>query len=662
MPFVDPARMLEEAFDVIVVGAGHAGTEAAVAAARLGARVGLVTSALESIGQMSCNPAIGGVAKGTVVREVDALGGIMGRATDLATLQFRMLNRGKGAAVWAPRAQCDRGMYRRAVRSLLEQHRSLRCIQGTVARLLLDDQSSTVLGIETLEGRRFGANAVVITTGTFLRGRIHIGTGTRISGGRAGEASSIHLAEQLENVGLTIARFKTGTPPRIDGRSVDFSNLERQDSELDSFVYAWSHFWSFGDVGRDATASYDGARLSARPPPLPQQPCWITFLNGDGKRVISDNLSASAMYGGAIESRGPRYCPSVEDKVVKFPHADRHQIFLEPEGLDTSELYVNGLSTSLPAPVQLEVLRTIPGLSDVRMTRAGYAIEYDFFPPTQLDASFQVKALRGLFFAGQINGTTGYEEAAGQGVIAGLNAGLMSLDRAPVFLGRETSYIGVLADDLVTRGVDEPYRLFTSRSEFRLTVRQDNALRRLAPVGLELGLYSEGEKVRIAERLASEDEAMVLARSTSVRPEAVASLLSSAGSTPLPHAMRIAEVVKRQGVTLRELFGAAGVGDGIAPEALITTELEIKYDGYFERERSQADKIKRMGEFSLDDALPYSEMRSLSTEARQKLATIRPRTLAQASRISGISASDLQNLVIEVERQRRVAARNSGAS
>ncbi len=654
-----PSQSAEDDFDVIVVGGGHAGTEAAVVAARLGARVGLITSALESIGQMSCNPAIGGVAKGTVVREVDALGGIMGRATDMATLQFRMLNRGKGAAVWAPRAQCDRGMYRRAVRSLLEQRPSLFCIQGTVARLMLGQSAPRVHGVETLEGRRFTARAVVITTGTFLRGRIHIGTSTRISGGRAGEASSTHLAEQLENAGLTVARFKTGTPPRIDGRSVDVSALERQESELGQFRYSWSHFWSrdSGDKALDGDSA-----LPVRPPALEQLACWITFLGESGKKLISDNLSASAMYGGAIESRGPRYCPSVEDKVVKFPDADRHQIFLEPEGLDTSELYVNGLSTSLPAPVQLEVLRSVPGLENARMTRAGYAIEYDYFPPTQLDPSFQVKALPGLFFAGQINGTTGYEEAAGQGVVAGLSAGLAALGRSAVYLGRHTSYIGVLADDLVTRGVDEPYRLFTSRSEFRLTVRQDNALRRLAPFGLDLGLYDRAEESRILERLAAEDEAMAIAKSTSIRPETAAPFLAAAGSAPLPHAMRIAEVAKRQGITLSDLFASAGVGDGLGSDALTTTELELKYDGYFERERSQADKMRRMGEFALDEALPYSEMRSLSTEARQKLAGIRPRTLAQASRISGISASDLQNLVIEVERYRRVAAQNTGAS
>jgi tRNA uridine 5-carboxymethylaminomethyl modification enzyme len=645
-----PFGSVEAEFDVLVVGAGHAGTEAAVAAARLGARVGIVTSALESIGQMSCNPAIGGVAKGTVVREVDALGGIMGRATDLATLQFRMLNRGKGAAVWAPRAQCDRGLYRRAVRTLLEEHPSLRCVQGTVARLLLDADGQTVHGVETLEGRRFGARAVVITTGTFLRGRIHIGTGTRISGGRAGEASSVHLAEQLENAGLTVARFKTGTPPRIDGRTVDYTTLERQESELDQFGYRWSHFWG------------NGGQAAPIPAQLPQQPCWITYLGEPGKQLIHDNLSASAMYGGAIESRGPRYCPSVEDKVVKFPDAERHQIFLEPEGLDTSELYVNGLSTSLPATVQLAVLRTIPGLERVEMTRAGYAIEYDFFPPTQLHPSFEVKALHGLFFAGQINGPTGYEEAAGQGVIAGLNAGQAALGREPVILGRQTSYIGVLADDLVTRGVDEPYRLFTSRSEFRLTVRQDNAIRRLTGIGLELGLYTEGERRVIADRLRAEDDAAELARSTSVRPEAAAPLLNIARSAPLPHAMRIAEVVKRNGMTLGGLFSAAGVGDTIDRDALITVELELKYEGYFARERVQADKIRRMGEFALDDSLAYDEMQSLSTEARQKLKSIRPRTLAQASRISGISASDLQNLVIEVERRRRVAARNAAAS
>jgi len=649
----------EDDFDVIVVGGGHAGVEAAVAAARLGARVGLITNALESIGQMSCNPAIGGVAKGTVVREVDALGGIMGRATDMATLQFRMLNRGKGAAVWAPRAQCDRGMYRRAVRSLLEQHATLFCIQGTVARLMLDQAAASVHGVETLEGRRFTAKAVVITTGTFLRGRIHIGTGTRISGGRAGEGSSTHLAEQLESAGLTVARFKTGTPPRIDGRSVDVSALERQESELGLFNYSWSHFWG---GGASENSAHQELALPVRPPALQQQACWITFLCENGKKLISDNLSASAMYGGAIESRGPRYCPSVEDKIVKFPDAERHQIFLEPEGLDTSELYVNGLSTSLPAPVQLEVLRSVPGLESVRMTRAGYAIEYDYFPPTQLDPSFQVKALAGLFFAGQINGTTGYEEAAGQGVVAGLNAGLGALGRSPVYLGRHTSYIGVLADDLVTRGVDEPYRLFTSRSEFRLTVRQDNALRRLAPFGLDLGLYDRAEESRIIERFAAEDEAMAIAKSISIRPEAAAPFLAAAGSTPLPHAMRIAEVAKRQGVALSDLFASAGVGAGIGSDALTTTELELKYDGYFERERSQADRMMRMGEFSLDEGLPYSQMRSLSTEARQKLTRIRPRTLAQASRISGISASDLQNLVIEVERYRRVATQNAGTS
>jgi tRNA uridine 5-carboxymethylaminomethyl modification enzyme len=625
---------LEAEFDVLVIGAGHAGTEAAVASARLGCRVALVTSALETIGQMSCNPAIGGVAKGTVVREVDALGGIMGRATDLATLQFRMLNRGKGPAVWSPRAQCDRGLYRRAVRSLVEQHESLSTIQGTVARLIIEGERVT--GVETIEGRRFGARAVVITAGTFLRGRIHIGTETKVPGGRAGEAPATHLAEQLEAVGLTVGRFKTGTPPRIDGRSVDFSQLEPQLSELDHFAYRWSHFWT------------------ASPRQPDQLPCWITYAGPETKQIIAENIGRSAMYGGAIASRGPRYCPSVEDKIVKFPTADRHQLFLEPEGHDTTELYVNGLSTSLPAEVQLEALRTVPGLAAVRMTRAGYAIEYDYYPPTQLDATLAVKTLRGLYFAGQINGTTGYEEAAGQGVVAGLNAGLSVQDRPPVILGRETSYIGVLVDDLVTRGVDEPYRLFTSRSEFRLTVRQDNALRRLAPLAMSLGLYADQERAIADRRLADEDAARCLAEETSVRPETVDDLLRRAETAPLSQAVKLVELARRPQLALDALFGAAGIGAELSREAVVTADLEIKYAGYFERERIQAGKIKRMGEFRLDAELPYGDMQSLSFEARQKLAALRPATLAQAARVPGVSPSDLQNLVIEIERRSSV--------
>jgi tRNA uridine 5-carboxymethylaminomethyl modification enzyme len=639
-----PSTNFETEFDVVVIGAGHAGTEAAVAAARQGARVGLITSALETIGQMSCNPAIGGVAKGTVVREVDALGGIMGRATDLAMIQFRMLNRSKGPAVWAPRAQCDRGLYRRAVRSLLEEHKNLQTVQGTVARLILDPGERRVLGVETLEGRRFGASSVVITTGTFLRGRIHIGTETHLSGGRAGEGATTHLAEQLEQAGLTVARFKTGTPPRIDGRSVDYSVLEIQESEIEQFDYSWSHFWQSNR--RDGSASRHPV----------QMPCWITYLEADGKRIIKENIAKSAMYGGVISSRGPRYCPSVEDKIVKFPDAERHQIFLEPEGHDTSELYVNGLSTSLPAPVQLEILRSIRGLTAARMNRAGYAIEYDYYPPTQLDSSLQVKSVAGLYFAGQINGTTGYEEAAGQGLVAGINAALATQHKRPLVLGRETSYIGVLIDDLVTRGVDEPYRLFTSRSEFRLTVRQDNALRRLGPIGLALGMFSQSEEVPIQTRWHHEDSALKLAESTSIRPDQAEPILSAAQSAQLSHPVRVIEVARRQDVSLEELFKAVGLTTKIDDEALVTADLEIKYAGYFERERVQADRMRRMGDFSLDADLQYDDMRSLSSEARQKLSNLRPRSLAQASRIPGVSPNDLQNLVIEIERRRRVAA------
>ena len=421
--------------------------------ARLGARTLLLTSVLDTIGQMSCNPAIGGIAKGTVVREVDALGGIMGRAADRATIQFRMLNRSKGPAVWAPRAQCDRTLYRRAVRSLLEQFPALELTQGMVTNLLFDQRGTRVTGVETKDGRRFSARAVIITAGTFLRGRIHLGTDTQIPAGRAGDQPSIEMAQTIENIGLTVARFKTGTPPRVDGRSVNWSMVERQDGDSPDF-----HFSFHERVERPR-----------------QVPCWITWAGEEVKEIIQRHLKESALYGGAISGRGPRYCPSVEDKIVKFPAAKRHQIFLEPEGLDTTELYVNGLSTSLPVAVQLEFLHAVPGLERARMTRPGYAIEYDYYPPTQLTPWLEVKTIAHLFFAGQINGTTGYEEAAGQGVVAGINAVRRIRDAEPVVLGRDDAYVGVLVDDLVTRGVDEPYRLFTSRSEFRLLLRQDNA-------------------------------------------------------------------------------------------------------------------------------------------------------------------------------------------
>ncbi len=632
---------LECTFDVLVVGGGHAGTEAAVAAARSGASVGLVTGALEQIGQLSCNPAIGGIAKGTVVREVDALGGIIARATDLATVQFRMLNTGKGPAVWAPRAQCDRGLYRRAIRGLLEAQSNLTTIQGMVGQLLFDPTGTRVYGVETLEGRRFGARAVVLTTGTFGRGQMHIGTGTRVSGGRAGESASTHLGAQLDAVGLTTERFKTGTPPRIDGRSVALTVLPRQESDIETWDYSWSHFWPTARRVGDTT----------RHPA--QLPCYITHLDAAGMTLIARHIAESAMYGGAISSRGPRYCPSVEDKIVRFPEAERHQLFLEPEGHDTHEMYVNGLSTSLPVGVQLAILRTVKGLEHVRMTRAGYAVEYDYYPPTQLDATLASRAIVGLWFAGQVNGTTGYEEAAGQGVIAGLNAARWVQERDPIVLGRESSYIGVLVDDLVTRGVDEPYRLFTARSEFRLTVRQDNALARLAAVATDAGVYTDDERAIAESRLEGVRVAMRLADATSVTPECASSVLAAANSAPLSHAVRASELAKRTGVSLQSVFVATGVGAELPNDAVVGAELEIKYSGYLEKERARATRMRAMGALPLSKDLDFLAMRTLSTEARQKLQAIRPRSLGQASRIPGVSPADLQNLLIEIERGRR---------
>ncbi len=618
-------------YDVIVVGGGHAGTESAAMSARLGARTLLLTSNLETIGAMSCNPAIGGIAKGTVVREVDALGGLMGRAADRATIQFRMLNRSKGPAVWAPRAQCDRTLYKKAVRHLLEGFPTLEVTQGMVTNLVLD--GARISGVETADGRRFRAGAVIITAGTFLRGRIHLGTDTQIPAGRAGDQPSVELAQVIATLGLTVSRFKTGTPPRVDGRTVDWTKVTRQD----------------GDEGEYRFSFHDRAE---RPR---QVPCWITWAGEDVKEIIQRHLKESALYGGAISGRGPRYCPSVEDKIVKFPEAKRHQIFLEPEGLDTSELYVNGLSTSLPVAVQLEFLHAVPGLERAHMTRPGYAIEYDYYPPTQLTPWLEVKTVEHLFFAGQINGTTGYEEAAGQGVVAGINAVRRIRGQEPVVFGRDDAYVGVLVDDLVTRGVDEPYRLFTSRSEFRLLLRQDNALRRLLPLAERLGLLTAPEVQAAHERLESEEAVLALARNTAITPARATGPLAASGTT-LVSGERIAVVAKRPGVSLGALLAAAGVSAGFAPDAVLAAEIEIKYDGYLVREREAAARLAELASFALPIDLPYLELKSLATEARQKLDHVRPTSLAQAARVPGVSPSDLHNLVLEATRWRRRVA------
>ncbi|HVH10650.1 MAG TPA: tRNA uridine-5-carboxymethylaminomethyl(34) synthesis enzyme MnmG [Gemmatimonadales bacterium] len=618
-------------YDVLVVGAGHAGTEAAVMAARLGARTLLLTSNLDTVGHMSCNPAIGGIAKGTVVREIDALGGIMGRATDRATIQFRMLNRSKGPAVWAPRAQCDRTLYRRAVRSLLEEFSGLELAQGMVSRLAVD--GARVAGVVTTDGRTFRARAVVLTAGTFLRGKIHLGTDLQIPAGRAGDVPAVDIAQHIESLGVTVSRFKTGTPPRVDGRTVDWSRVERQEGDGSGYRFSF----------------YVRAELPR------QVPCWITWAGAEVKEIIQAHLRESALYGGAISGRGPRYCPSVEDKIVKFPEAARHQIFLEPEGLDTHELYVNGLSTSLPVVVQLEFLRAVPGLEHATMTRPGYAIEYDYYPPTQLTPWLETKVLEHLFFAGQINGTTGYEEAAGQGVVAGINAVRRLRGLEPVVFGREDAYIGVLVDDLVTRGVDEPYRLFTSRSEFRLLLRQDNALRRLAPLAERLGLLTESEVRTVERRLRAEDDLLATARATTITPDRALPVLVPSGTT-LAAPDRVASVARRPGVSLAALLRAAGVALEADDAVLASAEIELKYDGYLAREREAAARLAELASFALPAELPYPELESLATEAREKLARIRPTSLAQAARIPGVSPSDLHNLVVETARWRRRVA------
>lgn len=617
--------------DVVVVGGGHAGVEAAASSARLGCRTLLVTPDLSRIGQMSCNPAMGGVAKGVVVRELDALGGVMGAATDASTLHFRMLNRSKGPAVWGPRAQCDRGLYARAVRAILDGTPGLDLFQGTVEDLVMD--GSRVRGARLRGGLEVRAEAVVITAGTFLRGRMHVGAeGPGEEGGRAGEPSVHALAEALERSGLRLHRFKTGTPPRVDGRSVDLRRLERQEGEDEAFRFS---FWA--DAQRPGSS-----------------PCWLAWTGPELRDIVHRHLTESAAFGGRISGRGPRYCPSIEDKIQRFPDAPRHKVFLEPEGLETTELYVNGLSTSLPASVQLAFLRTIPGMEEVRITKTGYAIEYDYLPPQQLRRTLEVRELPGLYLAGQVNGSTGYEEAAAQGMVAGVNAALRVQGRPAWIPGREAAYLGVLVDDLVTKGVDEPYRLFTSRAEFRLILRQDNAAERLVPLALELGLLGPRGARAWEERVGRRRYWKGWLEEARLEPSTANPVLAKRGSALLGERTPALDVARRPEVQVEDLMEAAGrgaVGSADA-EVLGGVVVDVRYAGYIRREKERAARLHRMGERRIPDGFSFEGCHTLSVEARQQLEEARPETLAQASGVRGVSPADLQALAVVLRQVR----------
>ncbi len=615
-------------YDVIVVGGGHAGCEAATAAANIGAKTCLVTMDMNKIAQMSCNPAVGGIAKGQIVREVDALGGYMGLVTDATAIQFKMLNRSKGPAVWSPRAQCDRGKFIWQWRSVLDNTPNLSIWQDQADELIVDNGEAT--GIRTVWGVELKAKCVVVTAGTFLNGLMHIGR-HKLPGGRIAEPAVAHFTESITRHGIRSGRMKTGTPVRIDRRSVHFEDMEVQDGENDF------HRFSFISSHR----------------PLQQLPCWTCYTNREVHETLRSGLADSPLYNGQIQSIGPRYCPSIETKLTTFPDKDQHPLFLEPEGEDTNEMYLNGFSSSLPMNVQIEALKKIPALRDVAVYRPGYAIEYDYFDPTQLQHTLESKVVKGLFFAGQVNGTTGYEEAAGQGMAAGINAALRCGGSQPFVMGRDESYIGVLIDDLVTKGVDEPYRMFTSRAEHRILLRQDDADARLTERAYAVGTVKKDRYDCWMRKKSAMEEIENYCKTTSVKPGEINSSLEKLGTTPLREGCKLADLISRPQISMEALAEILPEFKTVLDrptdrkeEIAEAVEIRIKYKGYIEREKMVAEKMHRLENIKIKGRFNYREMKQLSTEARQKLEAIDPETMAQASRIPGISPSDINVMLV----------------
>lgn len=619
-------------YDVIVIGGGHAGCEAAAAAARMGAKTCLITMDMNKIGQMSCNPAIGGIAKGQIVREIDALGGEMGLVTDATSIQFRMLNRGKGPAVWSPRAQCDRGKFIWEWRTRLDRVDGLDIWQDEACELLVENGEA--VGVETVWGVTFRAKAVIITAGTFLNGLMHVGR-KQVPGGRCAEPAVLHFTESITRHGITSQRMKTGTPVRIDRRSVHFEDMECQSGETD----------------------YHGFSYMTAPRHLQQLPCWTTYTNKEVHDTLRAAIAESPLYNGQIKSTGPRYCPSIETKLVTFPDKDQHPLFLEPEGEDTNEMYLNGFSSSMPMEVQLAALRKIKAFRDIKVYRPGYAIEYDYFDPTQLKPSLESKIVKGLFFAGQVNGTTGYEEAGGQGTMAGINAALLCGGGEPYIMKRDEGYIGVLIDDLTTKGVDEPYRMFTSRAEYRILLRQDNADARLTEKAYQLGLASRERYDHWLKKKAEIERIVSFCNSTNVKPRDVNAALESFGTTPMQFGATISSLIARPQLSINQLASAIAplraaldIDDARRDEIIEAAEILIKYDGYIKRERQIADKMHRLEDIRIKGHFNYNELHEISTEGRQKLMRINPETLGQASRIPGVSPSDINVLLVLMHR------------